>query len=190
MALREQRRFTPAEYLAIERQSQTRSEFLDGRIFAMTGASRKHGLIAGNTFASLHAQLKGRACEAFASVMRVEVSTTGLYTYPDVVVVCGELQFFDEELDTLLNPTLIVEVLSPSTADYDRGGKATHYRALPSLRELLFVSQDTMLVEHWLRQTGEQWFFTTTSDPAATLELPSIGCALRLEEIYERALGG
>src|SRR5688500_19004622 len=107
--------YTPEEYLALERGSDHRSEYVNGRIYAMAGASREHNLIAGNIFAELRAQLRGRPCEAYVNDMRVRVTTTGAFMYPDVVVVCGELRFDDAEVDTLLNPTLIVEVLSPST---------------------------------------------------------------------------
>ena len=126
---------TPQEYLARERRAETKSEYLRGGVFAMSGASRNHNLVATNVAAELRQQLRDRDCEVHQSDMRVKISSTGLYTYPDVTVVCGEPEFEDEEVDTLLNPKVIVEVLSPSTADYDRGGKFTHYRRLPSLRE-------------------------------------------------------
>jgi hypothetical protein len=116
--------------------------------------------------------------------MRVKVSVTGLYTYPDVTVVCGEPQFEDAEVDTLLNPTVLVEVLSPSTADYDRGGKATHYRSLPSLQEYVLISQDRALVEHYARQGPDQWLLTERHSLDDTLVLNSIHCRLPLAEIY------
>ena len=127
--------YTPDEYLALERKAEYKSEYFGGEIFAMTGASRKHNLVAGNIFAALHLQLKKRPCEIYPSDMRVKVSPTGLYTYPDVAVVCGEPMFDDEQKDTLLNPTVLVEVLSKSTASYDRGEKFEHYRKIKSLAE-------------------------------------------------------
>src|SRR5262245_5122353 len=125
-------RYTPEQYLALERKADFRSEFCNGFITAMAGASREHNLPAGNLHAEIRSQLKGRPCETYVNDLRVLVSRTGLYTYPDVVAVCGEAQFLDDEVDTLLNPTVIVEVLSPSTESYDRGRKFGHYRQLPS----------------------------------------------------------
>ena len=141
---------TPEEYLARERRAETKSEYLRGEVFAMAGASRAHNLIASNAAGELRQQLRDRPCEVYPSDMRVKVSPSGLYTYPDVTVVCGEPQFEDAEVDTLLNPKVLVEVLSPSTADYDRGGKFTHYRRLPSLQEYVLISQDRPLVEHYV----------------------------------------
>ena len=126
---------TPQEYLARERRAETKSAYLRGEVFARAGASRKHNLVWTNVAAELRQRLRESDCEVYQSDMRVKVSPTGLYTYPDVTVACGEPQFEDAEVDTLLNPKVVVEVLSPSTADYDRGGKFTHYRRLPSLRE-------------------------------------------------------
>lgn len=179
-------RLTAEEYLALERRAEGRHEFLNGEIFAMGGASRKHGLVAGNVFASLHAQLRGRPCEAFASDMRVRVAATGLYAYPDVVVVCGAPQFDDGDLDTLLNPTLVVEVLSKSSADYDRGTKFAHYRTLSSLAEYVLFAQDRVHAEHHTRQAEGRWLLTETSDPGAVLELAAVGCLLPLAEVYEK----
>lgn len=186
MASQPEPRIQPAEYLERERRAETRSEFLNGEIFAMAGASREHGLVTGNVFASLHGQLRDRDCEIYASDMRVHVSATGLYTYPDVVAVCGEPRFQDDELDTLLNPTLIVEVLSPSTEDYDRGTKFAHYRTIGTLREVLLLPQDRAGAEHYVRQDGDRWLMTRTQDPLGVLPLPSIDATLDLSEIYAR----
>lgn len=184
MASQSEPRIQPAEYLERERRAETRSEFLNGEVFAMAGASREHGLVTGNVFASLHGQLRPRDCEIYASDMRVHVSATGLYTYPDIVAVCGEPRFQDDELDTLLNPTLIVEVFSPSTEDYDRGTKFAHYRAIGTLREVLLLPQDRAGAEHYVRQDGDGWLITTTQDPMAVLSLPSIGATLDLSEAF------
>jgi Uma2 family endonuclease len=188
MATEPKSSLTVEQYLTLERQSETRSEYLNGEVFAMTGASREHNLITGNVFGEIRAQLRGRSCEAYASDMRVAIPGTGLYTYPDVVVACGPPQFEDGELDTLLNPTLIVEVLSASTEDYDRGTKFAHYRTLASLAEYVLVAQDKVHVEHFVRQ-AEGWLLTETDDLATTLDLPSIGCKLALADIYERVFG-
>jgi Uma2 family endonuclease len=182
------RRFTPEEYLVLERRSAAQSEYIHGEIVAMAGASRQVNLIAGNLFAALHAQLRqGRGCEAYTSDMRIRIPAVG-YTYPDVAVVCGEPRFEDGDLDTLLNPTLLVEVLSKSTEDYDRGTKFANYRTLSSFSEYLVVAQDRVHVEHHLRETEDRWVLTETDDPAALLELPSIRCTLALADVYDRVL--
>lgn len=179
-------RLTVEEYLALERRAESRSEYLDGETFAMVGASRKHNLISGNVFASLHGQLRGKSCEVYANDMRVRVSTTDLFTYPDVVVVCGPAEFHDTESDTLLNPRLIVEVLSRTTEDYDRGTKFAHYRTLPSLADYVLIAQDRVHVEHFTKQADGRWLLSETDEQGNTLELPSIGCRLALAEVYER----
>src|SRR4051812_42258251 len=178
-----QRRYTQEEYLAQERQAEYKSEYIDAQIVAMSGASRTHNLINLNIASLLKSQLRGRPCEVYASDMRVMVSAQGMYTYPDTVVVCGGPQVEDAHGDTLLNPTVIVEVLSPTTELYDRAANFGYYRELPSLREYLLVAQDKMLVEHYVRQEAG-WLLTPTSDPAAAVVLPSIGCTLPLAEVY------
>jgi Uma2 family endonuclease len=178
--------YTPEEYLALERQAEYKSEYFNGEIFAMTGASRKHNLAAGNVFASLHGQLRKRPCEIYPSDMRVKVSPTGLYTYPDVVIVCGEPIFDDKQKDTLLNPTVLVEVLSKSTASYDRGEKFEHYRKLDSLAEYLVVAQNKYHVEHYVRQPDNRWLLSETDDMQKTIHLSSIECDLALADIYDK----
>ena len=182
-----QEHHTPAEYLALEREASTRSEYLGGQIFAMAGASRQHNLITGNVVRELGARLRRTPCEVYPSDMRVKVSSTGLYTYPDVVVVaCEEPEFEDAELDTLLNPTVLVEVLSKSTADYDQGQKFEHYRTLASLREVLFVAQDSVHLVHYRRQSDDTWILAETRDPEHRLALTSIGAEIPLTEIYAK----
>jgi len=177
---------TPEEYLAIERRSETRSEYLDGETFAMTGGSRNHNLIVLNIGRELSLQLKKRACEVYASDLRVRVPATGLYTYPDITVVCGEPRFEDEELETLLNPTLLIEVLSPTTEAYDRGKKFEHYQTIPSLSEYLLVSQASFRVEQFLRQEDNRWLFTAVAGFEGRISLPSIQCELVLAEVYDK----
>ncbi|MDT5121147.1 MAG: hypothetical protein QOC96_629 [Acidobacteriota bacterium] len=177
---------TPEEYLALEREAEYKSEYCDGEIFAMTGASRKHNLIALNIGAELRDQLKGRQCEAYANDMRVHVPATGLYTYPDVVVVCGEPQLEDEHFDTLLNPVLIVEVLSKSTARYDRSGKFGDYRSISSFAEYLLVAQDEYRVEHYAKQPDARWLLTEYRALEDVIQLDSIQCSLPLKEIYDK----
>jgi Uma2 family endonuclease len=180
-----QHRHTPEEYLTLERQAEYKSEYLDGQIYAMTGASREHNVITLNTAAELRAQLRGRPCEVYAADMRVKVSETGLYTYPDVVAVCGDRRFEDAHVDTLLNPTVFIEVLSESTEAYDRGRKSAQYRRLESLAEYVLIAQDRMHVECYSRQ-GEHWVLTEVSEPDGSFTLQSLAGTLRLRDIYER----
>ena len=178
---------TPEEYLAIERQSETRSEYFNGEMFQMVGASREHNLIAVNISAELRQQLKKRECEVYSADMRTLIPSTGLYTYPDVIVVCGEPKFEGDNVDTLLNPTLIVEVLSESTEGYDRGKKFAHYRSIESLIEYLMVAQDEYKVEVYTKQSDGRWLLSAeASGLDATVELPSIGCKLMLREVYDK----
>jgi Uma2 family endonuclease len=177
---------TEEEYLMFERASDIKHEFLAGEVFAMTGASRAHNLITGNTYASLHGQLRGRPCEIYANDMRVKVSSTGLYTYPDIVAVCGEVRLADNHFDTLLNPTLIIEVLSASTADYDYGRKFKHYRELPSLREYVLIAQDSARVDYFVRLDDGVWQLTDIRGLDATLTLTSVNATLALADIYEQ----
>ncbi|NJO18382.1 MAG: Uma2 family endonuclease [Thioploca sp.] len=183
-----QRHLTSLEYLEWERCQESKHEYFNGDIFAMTGASRKHNLITANLLAGLYTRLRHKPCEIYSSDMRVKVSLTGLYTYPDIVVVCGEPQFEDAILDTLLNPILIVEVLSHSTENYDRGKKFGHYRRLPSLQEYLLVAQDQCQVEHYVRQPDEAWLLREYKHPEDLLQFIALNCELSLAEIYERVI--
>lgn len=176
---------TPQEYLALERRAEGKSEYVNGMVYAMTGASREHNLIALNVASELRTQLRGRPCETYTSDMRVKVSATGMYTYPDVVALCGEPAFEDAQVDTLLNPAVIVEVLSESTERYDRGENFAHYRRIASLREYVLVAQDRARVEHYARR-DEQWLLTEIDGLEGELALPSLGCTLRLADVYER----
>jgi Uma2 family endonuclease len=177
---------TPEEYLEIERRAERKSEYFQGEMFAMSGASRPHVLIVTNLVHELMLRLDARPCEIYSNDMRLRVTPNGLYTYPDVMVTCGEPQFADDQSDTLLNPVLIVEVLSESTRDYDRGRKFQHYRTLPSLIEYLTIEQDEPRIEHWTRQQEDHWDFVAIDDLAKSVELASIGCVLPLAEVYDR----
>lgn len=177
---------TPEEYLALERQAETKSEFYAGRIFAMAGASRRHNLIAGNVLASLHGQLRQRPCSVFSSDMRVKVSATGLYTYPDVAVVCGQARFDDQNQDTLLNPVVIVEVLSKTTAGYDHGEKFEHYRKLDSFTDYLLISQERCYIEHFVRQANNRWLLSEYEQMQDIIEMSSLDCRLNLGDVYEK----
>lgn len=187
MAILTKARISPEDYLAMERRAETRSEYLDGEVFAMTGGSFFHNIIVGNLVGELRQGLKGRSCTVVPSDLRVHIPATGLYTYPDVTVVCSEPRFEEaQEMDTLLNPTLIVEVLSPTTEAYDRGKKFEHYDTIESLAEYVLVSQTTPRVEQFVRQEGGHWLFTATSGLDAKFLFSSIGCDLALAEIYHK----
>ena len=175
---------TPAEYLELERKAEYKSEYYNGEIFPMPGVSRKHDRINICLIVLLQLHLKGTHCELFTGGMRVLVTPSGLYTYPDLSVVCGEPQFLDSEVDTLINPTLLIEVLSPTTEDYDRGRKAKMYRAMASVQELLLVAQDSPGVELHRRQADGSWVLTEVNGLDASIQLGSIGLTLRLSDIY------
>ena len=178
---------TPQDYLAFERRSETKHEFVNGEVFDMVGASRSHNLIIANVVGELRAQLKERRCEVYPNDMRVHIPRTGLYTYPDAVVVCGTPQFEDDRRDTLLNPTVIVEVLSPSTEAHDRGLKFESYRAIPSLQEYLLISQTKPLIERYVRQENTRfWMFDEAAGLDAVIELTAIACRLALAEVYDK----
>src|ERR1035437_843172 len=154
---------TPEQYLAIERKAEFKSEYYQGEMFAMAGAREPHNLIVWNLATELGRQLRKRSCRAYVNDMRVCVNATGMYTYPDAVVVCEEPQFLDETRDTLLNPSLIVEVLSPSTEFYDRVRKFEHYRAVESVGEYLLVASERVSPELYPRQPDGRWMLTTAS---------------------------
>ena len=182
-----QGRWSEEEYLALERAAERKSEYRAGKIVAMAGASEAHSIITAHILRLLDTQFEGRPCRVYPSDLRVKVSETGLYTYPDVVIVCGEQQFDDEHRDTLLNPTLIVEVLSPSTEAYDRGEKFDHYSQLESLQEYVMIAQDRPRVERYVRQPGGQdWLLTMVRHAQGSISLPSIGCELSLAEVYDK----
>lgn len=178
---------TPEQYLKIERKAEFRSEYYNGEMFAMSGASRAHNLIKTNAVIQLGQQLRLRPCEVSSSDLRVLVAPSGLYTYPDIVVVCGEPRFQDTEFDTLLNPTLIVEVLSRSTEAYDRGRKFGHYRTIESLQAYLMIASELIGVELFARQPDNRWkLVQEASRLEEIIELESIGCRLKLVDLYEK----
>lgn len=179
---------SPAEYLALERSALDRSEFIDGAIVAMAGASRAHSLIAANLIGELRAALRQHPCEVHGSDLRVSVPGGALYTYPDVTVICGEPTFEDAAADTLTNPTVIVEVLSPSTEAYDRGEKFARYRRLASLRTYVLVSQDRLRVE-WYERGDSGWLLNEAAGADGVVELAAIRCKVNLAEVYARVPG-
>jgi len=177
---------TPEQYLEIERKAEYKSEYFEGEMFAMAGAKEAHNLIVANLIREIGQQLRSRPCVVYPSDMRVRVSPVGLYTYPDITVVCGERQFLDDQRDTLLNPDMIVEVLSPSTEAYDRGRKFALYRTLESLQEFLLVASDRIQADLYTRQPDGRWILTSAEGADGTLPLASVGCRIALADIYEK----
>jgi Uma2 family endonuclease len=186
MATRPHRPVTPEEYLANERVAEYKSEYFAGEVFALAGASRGHNLIVTNLIVTVGGKLRGGGCDIYGSDLRVKVIPLGKYTYPDVTIACGGQEFEDDREDTLLNPTVIIEVLSDSTEKYDRGVKFEHYRRIVSLREYILVSQGRPLVEQYVRGEDGGWIFTEAHGPDGILVLSSIGQTLALSDIYNR----
>ncbi|HYH66678.1 MAG TPA: Uma2 family endonuclease [Urbifossiella sp.] len=179
-------KLTVAEYLAIERRAEFKSEFHDGEMFAMAGASREHNTVAKNLGGELYGRLKGGPCQTFLSDQRVRIARTGLYCYPDLVIVCGEPQYAEEDRDTLVNPRVVFEVLSPSTERYDRTVKLRHYKQLPSVQEYVLVAQDQAWCERYARQADGAWTHVEFVGLDATLELTSVPVAVPLADVYAR----
>lgn len=177
---------TPEQYLEIERQAEFRSEYLNGEMFAMSGARAAHNVIAVNVAGELRQQLRARPCLVFPSDMRVLVRPSGLYTYPDVTVVCGEPRFLDDQRDTLLNPQVVIEVLSPSTEAYDRGRKFEHYKSIQSLREYFLLASDRIHADLYVRQLDDRWLLTSADTLDDSLTLESVGVPLKLADLYEK----
>ncbi|NDJ12187.1 MAG: Uma2 family endonuclease [Acidobacteriia bacterium] len=175
---------TPEQYLEIERQAEFRSEYLHGEMFAMAGTSFNHNRIVRSTERALGRALDGRRCDVFFLDVKVHVPATGLYTYPDIVVTCGPIAALDKHQDTLTNPLVIVEVLSPSTRNYDRGEKFQHYRSIPSFREYLVLAQDEIRVEHHVRQPDGAWIFREHTALTDVVHLASIDCNLNISTLY------
>jgi Uma2 family endonuclease len=177
---------TPEEYLALERKAEFKSEYLDGVVYALAGASTRHNLIVANIITAIGVQLKGRPCKVYPSDLKVRVPSSKRFFYPDVSVVCGDDEFADDEKDVILNPTLIVEVTSETTAGFDRGKKFLSYQQINSLQEYLLVSQDEILVEGYSRQGNDTWLYTKVTGLEGSLTLPSIACELALKDVYDK----
>lgn len=186
MSAQPEYRMTPTQYLTFERASIQRHEYIDGQIYALAGGSQQHSLIITNLVASLHGQLCRRDSTVYANDMRIRTPQTTFYTYPDVSVVCGRPLFEDDSRDILLNPIVIIEVLSPSTERYDRGRKFRSYRLIETLREYILIAQDTRQIEHFERQPDGQWTFQSIGEEDPPLALPSIGCMLSVADVYEK----
>ncbi len=176
---------TPEQYLEIERKAEYKSEYHDGEMFAMAGARRAHNRIVGNAIGGLYAQLRGRGCGIYGSDMRVSARERRSYMYPDVSVVCGEEKFLEDIEDNLVNPGLIIEVLSPSTEAYDRGRKFAYYQAIPSLNQYVLVSAEHVRVDVFTRESSGKWTLTSANKLEETIELTSVDCRLRLGDLYD-----
>jgi Uma2 family endonuclease len=177
---------TPEQYLDIERAAEFRSEYIDGQMFAMAGGTLNHAWVISNVVAELATRLRGSRCGVVSSDMRLHSRVFGIYTYPDIVVTCGTARLLDGHKDTLIDATAIVEVLSPSTQNYDRGEKFRYYRSLPSFVDYLILAQDAVRAEHYVRQKTGSWLLSEFTSPNDELELASIGCTLKLGPLYDR----
>lgn len=186
MALPQADYITVKEYLALDADSDIRYEYADGEIFAMAGASRNHNLIALNTSTSLNTQLRNRSCEVYQSDMRVQTKADTSYRYPDIVVVCAEPIFADTNPVSLINPTLIIEVLSDSTAEKDYEQKSREYRQMPSVQEYVLISQTTARIQRYLKQDDFNWLYTDLVGLNQQLHLQSIDCTLEFSEVFRR----
>ena len=178
-------RYSVEEYLAIDREADYKSEFVAGDIFAMGGASPKHVLIAGNIAGELRNRLRDTNCQVYSADLRIQAETDNVYYYPDVVVVCGRPEYRDSRRDTVTNPLVIVEVLSPATRNYDRGDKFAHYRRLDSLRVYILIDQEACHVEHFVRKEGI-WEFSEIDDCEGSLVIPTLDITIELTEIYAK----
>jgi Uma2 family endonuclease len=177
-------KLTVQQYLAIERKAEFKSEFFQGEMFAMAGASRMHNRVKENLIIKMGIQLEGSPCRSTSSDQRVTIPATGLYTYPDIVIECGEMDLDPNDEDTITNPTAIIEVLSPSTEAYNRGAKFHNYQKLPGLQEYVLVAQEEALVECYSRQPGGKWEYTSFVGLDSVMELSSIPVRVPLKDIY------
>jgi Uma2 family endonuclease len=183
-------KMSPEEFLEFERAADEKHEYRDGAIVAMSGARRKHNTVSTNLSGVLWQHLKGEDCESYSNDMRVWVPKTRLYTYPDIVVVCGEPEFLDNEFDTLLNPVLIVEILSASTESYDRGEKFQSYRSIPTLNEYLLVDQYRPHLEKYVKHGDGFWMLSEASGLDGRITLDSIDCPMSLADVYDKVRFG
>lgn len=185
-AVPKEERVSIEDYLAAERAAESKSEYVDGEVFAMSGASLSHNIIASNLGGQLHGQLQGHPCNSFTSDMKVWLESASTFAYPDASALCGDIEVYGDHNDIITNPSFIAEILSDSTETYDRGNKFKAYAGLPSLREYLLVSQHEMEIETRVRLQDNSWRLDTFTDPDAIIALPSIGCELRLGDLYDK----
>jgi len=186
MIAQPQQKYSPQEYLELEREAEYKSEYYQGGIFAMAGAKHDHNRITENLSIDIGSFLKGKPCRSYSSDQRVHIPANGLYTYPDLLIVCGKIQFSDEENDTILNSKTIVEVLSKSTKDYDQGEKFGLYRSIPTLEEYVVIDSRSVKAVVWRKERGTWLLATETKDLESSIELASIGLSLPLHAIYDQ----
>ncbi len=177
---------TEEEYLLFEEQAETRHEYYQGEIFAMAGGSIVHAQVSGNALGELHSRLKGKRCQVFPESLRIQIEAAGLYTYPDLSIVCGDVTRYKNRKDTITSPVVLIEVLSPDTESYDRGEKFDFYRQIPSLEEYIMIASTRMKVEHFRRQPTGQWLLTVYDKPEEELLIESISESIPLSELYDR----
>jgi Uma2 family endonuclease len=178
-----QRPVTPDEYLAFERRSEVKHEYIDGRLVAMVGASPNHNRIQADTMTYLRPVVRQRGCEIFGSDQRVRIEALNVFTYPDIVIACGTSLF---DRDALLNPTVIFKILSPSTESYDRMRKVARYRRIPTLREYVLIAQDFPFIEHYALQPNGKWLPSVAERVDEAMSLPVLECEIPLAAVYER----
>lgn len=178
---------TEAEYLSFERESQERHEYYKGEIYLMSGASFRHNVIEDNLRGTLHAFLKGKQCRSFGSNLRIHIPKNTLYTYPDILIVCDTPQFVDNEFDTLLNPAVLIEILSPSTGNYDRGAKFDLYREIETLKEYILIDSTSIHCIHYLRNPDSTWTLSEAKNLTDTFNINTIGLQLQLSQLYDGA---
>ncbi|HEY8597873.1 MAG TPA: Uma2 family endonuclease [Thermomicrobiales bacterium] len=176
---------TPEEYLDLERASAEKHEYIEGKLVPVTGLSFQHNLIQFNLIANLKPQLPRTGCHGFGGALRVKSGAEPIYSYPDLAIVCGEPAVGTDGADTLLNPILLLEIMSPATEDYDRGEKLAHYRRIPTLEEYVLVAQESPLIEHHVRQGDGTWRWSAIAGLDETITLPTIGCTLLLADVYD-----
>ncbi|MGL6096057.1 MAG: Uma2 family endonuclease [Fimbriiglobus sp.] len=178
------RKLTAAEYLVIEKKAEFKSEFYNGEMFAMAGASREHNRVTDNLHGEMYGLFKGSRCQPMSRDQRVQIDATGLYTYPDLIIVCGRPEYSEHDRDTLVNPTALVEVLSPSTEAYDRGAKFRQYQQIPSLREYVMVAQDEPRIERYVRQSNGDWLLTVFAGPDAEFAITTGPARVPMADVY------
>jgi len=176
---------TAEEYLYAERNAAVKNELINGRIFTMAGSSLQHNKIVSNLIGNINPFLKGKSCSVFPSDMRVNIPGTNSFTYPDLTIVCGKPELLDDHFDNLLNPTVIIEVLSPSTESYDRGNKFFTYQRIPSLKEYILVDSTAYSIQTIVKKDDDLWQFTTISDLTSAITIQSIGQTILLPGIYD-----
>jgi Uma2 family endonuclease len=176
--------YTIEDYLAFERASEIKHELFKGEIFDMAGASLNHNKLQINFTTAVGSFLKGKSCDVFGSDLRIHVPFNGLFTYPDAIIICSDPQLMDEEFDTLLNPSVIVEILSPATQRYDRGEKFMLYRSIPSLQEYILIDSESIRIEHYKRNSDNTWLLQEWKERTDTLMIDTIGLSLSMEELY------